>query len=164
MNPDNISQYCSYTEAVKSQTATRLNIDNTPDADSLRAMRFIALNIFDKVRLHIGKPLGCSSFYRSPALNNSLPGTAKKSQHEKGEAIDIDCDIHGHGTNKDVFDFIRASLPYDQIIWEYGTKDTPDWVHVSLVDEAVAGRKNRRQSLRCYHGTSGPIYVPFDLY
>ena len=79
MNPDSISKYCSYTEAVKSDTAIRLGIANTPDTDSLRAMRFVALNIFDKVRLHVGAPLGINSFYRSPSLNNSLPGTASRS-------------------------------------------------------------------------------------
>lgn len=71
----------------------------------------------------------------------------------KGEAIDIDCDTFGHGTNLKVFNFIREHLPFDQLIAEYPDKEgNPSWVHVSLVKDP---KKNRRQVLVCYNNDQG---------
>ena len=30
-----------------------------------------------------------------------------------------------------MFDFIKSHLKFKQLIWEGGTKEQPDWVHVS---------------------------------
>jgi hypothetical protein len=70
------------------------------------------------------------------------------SQHCKGEAIDVDMDGHTHNiTNKDIFDFIVAKLPFDQVINEFDYA----WVHVSY-------KKNgpqRKQILRAVKNSSG---------
>jgi hypothetical protein len=67
------------------------------------------------------------------------------SQHCTGEAIDIDMDGSANGvTNKMVFDFIKNNLSFDQLIFEFGTKDAPDWVHVSYESTG----KQRKQVLR----------------
>jgi uncharacterized protein YcbK (DUF882 family) len=138
-----ISKYVSYDEATKSQTATRLGIDNAPTEEHLENMKYVALNVFDHVREFVGGPLHASSFYRSPALNAAIGGSSKTSQHMTGHAIDIDCDTFGFGNNNQVFDFIRKNLEYDQVIGEY-----PDangkfaWVHVSLKKSG-----NRKQDL-----------------
>ena len=121
-----------------------MGIDNKPDEDQLEAMKFVARNIFDKVRVFVGGPLNASSFFRSPKLNAAIGGSSKTSQHMKGEAIDIDCDTFGFGTNNQVFDFIRKNLEYDQVIGEYPTKEGKfEWVHVSLRRDG----KNRKQDL-----------------
>lgn len=151
-----ISKYVSYIEATKSDTAIKNNISNTPDANQLEAMKNVATKVFDKVREFIGNPLGITSFFRSKKLNPFIGGSSKTSQHMLGEAIDIDCDKYGFGTNKQVFDFIRENLEFDQLIWEYGNKLNPDWVHVSL----KLNGKNRKQVLR----KTTTSYIPFDLY
>ncbi len=150
---DKISLYCTYGEATHSQTAERLGIPNTPTEEQLANMRYVATEVFDKVREFLGGPLTPSSFFRSPELNGSVGGSSKTSQHMKGEAIDM----FKPGRHKEIFDFIRQNLDFDQLIWEYGTNDEPAWVHCSK----VAYRENRRVIYRCYGNAQ---YVPFDLY
>lgn len=154
-----LSKYLSYAEAVKSQTATRKGIKNEPTEEQLEAMKYVASNVFDKVREHIDGPLFASSFFRSPELNTAIGGS-KTSQHCKGEAIDIDCDFFGVGTNAQVFWFIKNKLDFDQLIWEFGTTTNPDWVHVSLRKDG----NNRKEVLRCFRRDDGTTqYIPFDL-
>ena len=62
--------------------------------------------------------------------------------------MDIDAQIFGGLTNKEVFDWVRANLNFDQLIWEGGTVEEPDWVHVSLTKH----RANRKQVLRMISG------------
>lgn len=141
--PARISQHISYSEATKSQTATRLGIDNAPDAEALEAMQHVASTIFEPVRAHFGgRPIAITSFYRSPALNHAIGGSAT-SQHCRGEAIDIDADVFDGPTNRAIFEYIRTQLAFDQLIWEFGTDENPAWVHVSA---KVQG--NRGQVLR----------------
>ena len=45
-----------------------------------------------------------------------------------------------------MFNFIREHLDFDQMIWEFGNNDNPDWVHVSY----VSPEKNRRRCLLAY--------------
>lgn len=150
-----LSKYITLGEATKSDTAIRKGISNQPNPKQLKAMKNIAKKVFDKVRDYINAPLAASSFFRSAGLNAAIKGSSKTSQHMEGEAIDIDCDKFGNGTNKEVFYFIKDNLEFDQLIWEYGTDDNPDWVHVSL---RLVG-KNRKQVLR-----KTPVkYLPFDL-
>lgn len=127
-----ISNYLTYDEATKSPTAIRLGIPNEPNPVQLANMKYVAVEIFDKVRLFVGGPVHASSFFRSQELNDAVPGSSKTSQHMTGEAIDIDCDTYGFGNNLQVFDFIRNELIFDQVIAEYPDKfGMPAWVHAS---------------------------------
>ena len=139
-----ISKYLTLEEGIKSQTATRKGIDNYPDADQLLAMKWVATQVFDPVREFVGGPLHASSFFRSAELNKAIGGSSTTSQHMKGEAIDIDCDTFGNGSNNEVLDFIQKKLEFDQLIGEYPDQSGKfSWVHVSL---KRSGR-NRKQIL-----------------
>lgn len=128
-----ISKYLTYDEATKSQTGTRLGIKNDPNDEQLANMKYVATEIFDKVREYVNGPLHASSFFRSLALNNAIGGSSTTSQHMKGEAIDIDCDTFGYGNNIQIFEWIKKTLTFDQIILEYpDASGKPAWVHVSL--------------------------------
>lgn len=127
---DRISKYISYKEATHSQTAVRRKIDNKPSPTELENMKYVATQIFDKVREHFGIPLTVSSFYRCAALNTAVGGS-KTSQHMTGQAIDIDADGSSI-TNAEIFDYIKNNFEFDQLIWEFGTPLEPAWVHVSL--------------------------------
>lgn len=142
---DNISKHITYAEGFKSQQAIRLGIDNTKlvTEDIVANMRHVAENIFEPIREHFGKPIGISSFYRTSKLNVAIGGS-KTSQHVQGEAIDIDADIFGGVTNKEIFDWVKANLKFDQLIWEYGDEKNPAWVHVSLKRNG----KNRNQVIK----------------
>ena len=136
----NISKYITYQEAVTSQTAIRKGINNTPNSNALINMQLLGIRVFDIVREHFKKPIRVSSFYRSLLLNNAVGGSSRTSQHVTGEAIDIQA-TKGF-TNAQIFNFIKDNLEFDQLIWEYGTKENPAWVHVSYKKSG-----NRKQIL-----------------
>jgi hypothetical protein len=140
-----LSDHLSLAEVTKSQTATRLGIDNNPTVTHLIALRAVAENIFEPIRKHFGVPVGVSSGYRSKSLNDAIGGSSR-SQHCHGQALDIDADIYGRITNGELFRYIRHGLDFDQLIWEFGDDDNPAWVHVSFVDDG----SNRGEVLRAY--------------
>lgn len=138
-----ISKHISYNEATRSDTAKRLGIDNTPNADQLLRMQDLATRIFEPIREHFGKPIYIASFFRSSALNKAVGG-ATKSQHMLGEAMDIDASTFGEVTNKEIFDYIKDNLEFDQLIWEFGNEEEPDWIHVSY----TTSKDNRKQIIK----------------
>ena len=139
-----ISKHVSYKEGVYSNTATRRGINNTPNDEQLSNMELIAEEIFEPLRVWVGGPIKINSFFRSPELNTAIGGSSK-SQHCKGQAMDID-DTFGKATNAEMYHFIKDNLDFDQMIWEFGNDDNPDWVHVSYVSED----DNRRRCLKAY--------------
>jgi zinc D-Ala-D-Ala carboxypeptidase len=150
-----ISKYLTLKESTRSATAEKLGIPNIPTPEHLVNMKRIGREIFDKVWDHIGDKLYASSFYRSPEVNNRVGGS-KTSQHSKGEAMDIDAHYYGNGTNAQVFNFIKDNLVFDQLIWEFGNHQEPDWVHVSLKKE-----NNRKQVLRAIKENGKTRYIPY---
>ena len=128
---EKISKHISYKEAVKSNTAMRLNIDNTPGAYEITNMNGIAHNIFEPLREWVGGPIKINSFFRCVELNKAIGGSSK-SQHCQGRALDID-DTYGHKTNAEMYEWIKENLDFDQMIWEFGDDDNPNWIHVSYV-------------------------------
>ena len=139
-----ISEHISYKEGVYSRTATRLDIDNTPDDRQVSNMETIADEVFEPLRMWVGGPIKINSFFRSPKLNTARGGSSK-SQHCHGQAIDLD-DTYGRATNAEMYEFIKEHLDFDQIIWEFGDEDNPDWVHVSY----VSAQENRKRCLLAY--------------
>ena len=137
-----ISKNISYKEATHSTTAKRLGVDNTPNAEQMSNMRYVAENVFQPIREHFGVPIYISSFFRSEALNKAIRGSLS-STHIKGEAMDLDADVFGRINNAQIFNYIKDHLEFDQLIWEFGTDDNPAWVHVSL-----SKRNNRNQILK----------------
>tara|TARA_Y100000592_G_scaffold13017_1_gene18290 strand:+ start:281 stop:739 length:459 start_codon:yes stop_codon:yes gene_type:complete len=140
----NISKHVSYKEGVYSTTALRLGLKNDPTDAHLKNMKLVSEKIFEPLRMHVGGPIKINSFYRGPELNKAIGGSSK-SQHCHGQAIDID-DTYGHASNAEMFNWIKANLNYDQMIWEFGTDENPNWVHVSYVSE----EENRNRCLKAY--------------
>ena len=139
-----ISKHISDKESVYSRTATRLSLNNKPNDDQVQNMRLIAEEVFEPLRVWVGGPIKINSFFRSPELNKAIGGSTK-SQHCHGQAIDLD-DTFGRATNAEMYEFIRKYLDFDQMIWEFGDEDNPDWVHVSYVSES----ENRNRCLQAY--------------
>ena len=148
-----LSKNLSLGEFTRSQTAKRRGLDNTPQGIHLEAAKELAENIFQPIREHFAKPIFISSGYRSKALNEAIGGS-QTSQHSKGEAIDIDMDHRGGPENEDVFHYIRENLDFDQLIWEFGTDERPDWVHVSYKKDGP----QRGQILRAKRNSKGKTY------
>ncbi len=116
-------------ELIRSERAQRTGISNVPDATHQQALFNLAWKILHPLRQAMGGPIKVTSGYRSPKLNAATPGSSATSQHSKGEAADIVS--AGKFTNAEMFHWLRKNAPFDQLIWEYGTKDNPQWVHVS---------------------------------
>ena len=152
---EKISKYVTYAEVTKSNQATALKLANIPNATQLKNLKLVCSNIFDKVREHFGKPIGISSGFRSVELNAKIGGS-KTSQHCEGKALDIDGDLYGGISNKDLFYYIKENCIFDQLIWEFGSENAPDWVHVSYNEG-----KNRGQVLRAVKVGGKTIYKPF---
>ena len=135
---------------LKSRTATRLGLSNSPNEEHVKNMQALAENIFQPLRDYFGVPIHISSGYRSEALNKAIGGS-KSSQHCKGEAMDIDRDGYSQPDNAQIFEYIKNNLDFDQMIWEFGTQKNPEWVHVSHKRDG----KNRAELLVAYKTSYG---------
>jgi zinc D-Ala-D-Ala carboxypeptidase len=144
-----ISQHVTLGELIRSETAKRIGISNMPTQEHIENLKAICEHIFEPIRAEFRVPIYISSGYRSKDLNKAIKGSAT-SQHCKGEALDLDVDGHSHDiTNKQIFDFIVAKLPFDQVINEFDYA----WIHVSY-------KKNgpqRKQILRAVRGKDGRV-------
>ena len=150
---EKISKNITYNEAVHSNTAKRKGIENIPNENQIAAMMTIAEMIFQPLRSYVGGPIKITSFFRSPELNQAIGGS-KSSQHCKGQAMDLD-DVYGHKTNAEMFDYIRENLDFDQLIWEFGDDNNPNWIHVSYVDK----QENRNRCLKAYKKNGKTKYM-----
>lgn len=139
-----ISTNLSLKEAVRSNTARRLGIANTPDDYQVGNMELIANKIFQPLREWVKGPIRVNSFFRCEELNRAIGGSSR-SQHCEGRAIDLD-DTFGHATNAEMFKYIKDNLNFDQLIWEFGDEKNPDWIHVSYVSED----QNRNRCLKAF--------------
>jgi len=134
-----ISKHISYHEGTYSQTGVRRDLDNTPDDKQLKRMEEVAENLFEPLREWVGGPIKINSFFRGEPVNTAIGGS-RKSQHMKGQAIDID-DTFGHKTNAEMYHYVKDNLDFDQLIWEFGTDKNPNWLHISWVSH----RPNRKK-------------------
>jgi hypothetical protein len=152
-----LSKNLTLKEVVKSNTATRKGIDNTPDQWAINNIKAVAENIFQPIRDHFGVPIGVSSGFRGKDLNKAIGGS-KYSQHMIGEALDLDADMYGKVTNAEIFNYVKNNLDWDQMIWEFGDDEEPNWVHISYKDDGP----NRKQIKRARRDEKGRTYYTVE--
>lgn len=147
----NLSKNFTMAEFTKSDTATKLGIDNTPKGEHLEAAKKLFENIVQKVRDHFG-PTVLNSGYRCPELNEAVRGS-RTSQHCQGEAADIE--VPGV-PNADVAQWVVDNCDFDQCILEFYTPGIPDsgWVHVSYNSDG----KQRKQVLTAMKENGKTVY------
>ena len=127
-------------EITRSNTAKRLGIDNGPNKEHLQNIQRIITNLIQPMRDAIG-PIRISSGYRNPNVNRAIGGSTK-SQHCKGEALDLQFWNDGQISNKEIYDWVlRSDVEFDQMINEFDFA----WIHISLTKEG-----NRKQVLEAY--------------
>lgn len=128
-----LSKNFSLEELIASNTAKIKKIDNTPSVKIIKNLEKLCKQVLQPIRDKYDHAITITSGYRSPKLNAAVGG-AKNSQHLKGEAADIKCSA----TSKaELFNLIKdmiskGEIKVGQLIWEYGTKKEPNWIHVSL--------------------------------
>ena len=145
--PDRISEHFTLAEMMRSQTATRRGIDNTPTPEAQRAMQILVAYVLDPLRAGLGSPVRITSGFRAPEVNRAVNGSPT-SQHMLGEAADIKVD--GYGAEALATAIVRLGLPFDQVIWY--APERGGHVHVSLTEK----RPNRGQML---HAPAAGGYV-----
>lgn len=122
-------KYFTIKELCKSNTADKLNIDNSPSKEIEKNLTSLIDNCLDIIRGSFGEPIKVNSGYRCPELNTAVKGS-KTSAHVKGMAADLDSK-----DNKKLWDTIielnkRGIIEFRQLIWEKGNDQSPAWVHI----------------------------------
>lgn len=117
-------------EMIKSETAMRRDMDNTPHSDEVvQNLTTLCEQVLQPLRDVYGVGIKVNSGYRSPDVNAAVGGS-RTSDHCKGQAADIE--IPGVA-NADLAQYIADNFDYTQLILEFYTQGVPDsgWVHVS---------------------------------
>lgn len=125
----NLSANFTLKELTKSDTATRLGLDNTPDEATIENIKLLCQEVLQPIRDHFGKSVTVNSCFRSPESNAAVGGS-KTSDHCLGRAADIEIDGI---PNPELAQWIMDNLDYTQLILEFYTQGQPNsgWVHVS---------------------------------
>ncbi|MHB9003513.1 MAG: D-Ala-D-Ala carboxypeptidase family metallohydrolase [Coriobacteriia bacterium] len=122
-------------------TVTNTGLPNNPDSIAVVNLKAVGENIYEPVRAHFNSPVYVSSAFRCQKVNTAVGG-AMRSQHLRGEALDLDPKVYGHLTNQALWQFVKDSLVFDQLIMEGGSRG---WVHISYKKERA---KNRHQAFK----------------
>ena len=141
-----LSKNFTLPEIIHSNTAKRLGINNAPNKEHLKNMQVLVRDLIQPMRDALG-PIRISSGYRNPELNRAIGGSSK-SQHCKGEALDLQYWSKGKMCNKEIYDWvIKSGIEFDQMINEFDYS----WIHISLKSNG----KNRKQILEAYKDSDG---------
>jgi len=140
-----LSRNFTLAEVQRSATAKRLGINNEIPEEHLSNMQRLIVCLIQPMRDSIG-PIRISSGYRSQALNHAIGGS-DRSQHSKGEALDLQFFQNGEMNNKVIYDWIiNSGLEFDQMINEFDFS----WIHISLKETG-----NRKNVLEAYKSKEG---------
>ena len=117
-------------ELIKSSTANRLGIDNTPSKEIISNLTELSI-LLQKIRDIYNKPIIITSGYRSTKLNKAVGGS-KTSQHRLGQAADIRSVSDTKKDNQELFNIIlgmmiQKDIEVGQLIDEYDY----NWIHIS---------------------------------
>ncbi|MEG4800137.1 D-Ala-D-Ala carboxypeptidase family metallohydrolase [Microcoleus sp. ARI1-B5] len=135
-------------EFVKSSTADRWGIDNTPNAKEIENLRALCEKILQPARDALG-PIKITSGFRSKELNEKVGG-AENSDHRLGFAADV---IPVSSSTRKLADWVVKNCPeFDRVILEFGTIDDPNWIHISVAPH------NRKQVLRATRENGKLVY------
>ena len=143
-----LSQHFDLSEFTRSESAKREGLDNTPTSEHLENLKVLCEKVLEPIRLKYGS-INISSGYRGKMLNHFIGGSVN-SDHCVGRAADIDMDDSGTGvTNKEIFEYIKDNLEFDQLINEFNYA----WVHVGYRQGA-----NRKQVLKAVKEKGKTVY------
>ncbi len=140
-----LSKNFTLSEITRSNTAKRLGISNEPTKEHIKNIQNLITKIIQPMRNDIGA-IRISSGYRSSELNRAIGGSTK-SQHCKGQALDLQYWSDGKMDNKKIYDWlIDNAVEFDQMINEFDFA----WIHLSLKE-----KKNRKDVLEAYKDEDG---------
>ena len=119
-------EYFKWEEIIRSNTADKYKIDNTPTDDVVNNLEH-TLQALNEIRKGYGKPIIITSGYRCKELNTKVGGKPN-SKHLKGLAVDLNWDDN-------LIDFIIKNCQFDKLLKEESS--TTKWIHL----EPLGNRK-----------------------
>jgi zinc D-Ala-D-Ala carboxypeptidase len=124
-----LSKNFTLEELIESQTGRRHVVTEQflPSEAVKENLKKLCENLLQPLRDKLGQPIKVNSGFRCKRVNK-LVGGVSSSQHIEGKAVDIEGVLC---TNRELFNLIKDNFKFDQLLWEFGTKDEPAWVHVS---------------------------------
>ena len=123
--------YFELAEFVRSDTAKKKGIDNTPSFQVVANLEELVEKILDPLRAAYGMPIKVSSGYRCPVLNKAVGGSSS-SVHQLGLAADLQVGGSFSKFRDFVVDwFIKTGTKFDQLLLEKDKKGN-QWIHVGL--------------------------------
>ena len=143
-----ITAHFTLSEFTRSESAKRHGVSNQPTPEHLENIKILCQRVLEPIRMKFG-PINISSGYRSKVLNHYIGGSLR-SQHCEGKAADLDMDDMGGVTNKQIFEYIKNELEFDQLINEFNY----GWIHVSYNTG-----KNRLQVLDALKVNNKTVYA-----
>jgi uncharacterized protein YcbK (DUF882 family) len=111
--------------------------------DILQNMQAVAVNILEPLRAQ----------YPGLRINSAFRKGAGTSQHNKGQAVDIQWPGLSPAGYTPIAQWITANLPVDQLIFEHGNSI---WLHISY-NRTLS---NQRGQLLTYYPKESPQYKP----
>lgn len=119
------SESFTLAELIKSSTANKHHIDNTPPSEVIKNLQYGVDMVLDPLRRLYGKPIVITSGYRCQKLND-LVGGVKNSWHTKGNAADIHVASLTEAT--ELFNNLQKIPSVDTVLFEHSA--TAQWLHV----------------------------------
>lgn len=113
MNNVKLTEHFTLEEMVKSRTAEKYRIDNTPGANEIANLRVLCKKILEPARLKMGIPITVTSGYRSLQVNKAVGGV-RGSLHLIGKAADITC-----SDNARLYEVLQTLPCFELITYRY---------------------------------------------
>ena len=134
--------YFSIAEMVRSDTAKKYGIDNTPSDEIKRNLEVFIDTVLDPIREAWGSPIIVSSGYRCEELNDKVGGS-KNSGHKYGWAGDL---LPSNNKKREFFEFFKEYVKdksFDELLLEKSGKSI--WIHFSLYSYQGKQRKKVKE-------------------
>ena len=136
-----LTEHFKLSEFVRSDTADRNHIDNTPTPEVVDNLRALCRNVLEPARVAFVAPIYITSGYRCKELNKAVGGKPT-SQHLRGEAADLQ--VRGVENLRRLYNVIKSRGVFDQLLYE--SNGSTKWIHVSYKSSG-----NRRQAIDNYN-------------
>ena len=135
-------KYFSITALVKSSTAKRLGIDNTPSDEIKNNLTLFIEKVLDPIREDWGSPIMVSSGYRCPELNKAVGG-AKNSGHQYGYCADLQVKGDLRKFSCFVIEWMmQHKMAFDELLYE--SSGGVAWCHFCW------SGKDGKQRMKCF--------------